>query len=303
MNQNQTNSSAPAAEDMNRNNSTPDRIQILTTMNENYLPHLQVLLTSIRINQPDEEMDIWLMHSGIPKEALDPVTRQCSRFGYGFHPVLIDGSAFTGAPVSRQYPREMYYRLLAPFFLPGDLHRILYLDPDILVINPLRPLWETDIEGNLFAAAAHTGKTELANNINQIRLGTDHPYFNSGVLLMDLDRGRQEIIADDVFAYTREHAKELLLPDQDVLNAMYGRRTLEIDDSLWNYDARNYNNYLLRSMGTCDMDWVMSNTAILHFCGKAKPWQKGYIHRFGILYKHYEHLTGKMKNDPDILPA
>ena len=272
----------------------PDRIQILTTMNAAYLPHLQVLLTSIHINQPNEKFDIWLMHSGIHEDALVPVTRQCSSFGYGFHPVLIDASAFTDAPVSKQYPREMYYRLLAPFFLPDDLHRILYLDPDILVINPLRPLWETDMKGNLFAAAAHTGKTELANNINQIRLGTDHPYFNSGVLLMDLDLGRQEIIADEIFDYTREHAKELLLPDQDILNAMYGKRTLEIDDSLWNYDARNYNNYLLRSMGSCDMDWVMENTAILHFCGKAKPWQKGYIHRFGILYKHYEHLTGKI---------
>lgn len=192
----------------------------------------------------------------------------------------------------------MYYRLLAPFFLPDDLHRILYLDPDILVINPLRPLWETDMKGNLFAGAAHTGKTELANNINQLRLGTDHPYFNSGVLLMDLDRGRKEISADAIFDYTRKHAKELLLPDQDVLNAMYGSRTFEIDDSLWNYDARNYNNYLLRSMGGYDMDWVMANTVILHFCGKSKPWQKGYIHRFGILYKHYSQLTRQIENSP-----
>ena len=206
---------------------------------------------------------------------------------------MIDSTAFDGAPVSRQYPREMYYRLLAPFFLPEHLHRILYLDPDILVINPLRPLWETDLRGNLFAAAAHTGKTELANNINQLRLGTDHAYFNSGVLLMDLGRGRDEISPEDIFTYTRDHAKELLLPDQDILNAMYGRRTLEIDDSIWNYDARNYNTYLLRSGGICDMDWVMGNTAVLHFCGKSKPWQKGYIHRFGILYKHYEQLTRK----------
>ena len=91
----------------------------------------------------------------------------------------------------------------------------------------------------------------------------------------------------------KEHAKELLFPDQDALNAMYGRRILEIDDSIWNYDARNYNNYLLRSAGVCDMDWVMENTAVLHFCGRAKPWQKGYIRRFGILYKHYMALTAK----------
>ena len=265
-----------------------------TTLNEAYLPRLQVLLTSIRVSQPEEKPDIWLMYSGIPHQMLDPAAGQCRRFGYGFHPVMIDGSAFRDAPVSRQYPREMYYRLLAPFFLPKDLHRILYLDPDTLVINSLRPLWEMDLKGNLFAAAAHTGKTELANNINQIRLGTDHPYFNSGVLLMDLDRGRQEIVAENIFRYTREHAKELLLPDQDILNAMYGFRALEIDDSIWNYDARNYNTYLLRSGGLCDMDWVMENTSILHFCGKSKPWQKGYIHRFGILYKHYEHLTQKI---------
>lgn len=272
-------------------NRKKDRIQILTTLNGAYLPRLQVLLTSIRVSQPEEAADIWLMHSGIPQEDLEPVARQCAIIGYGFHPLMIDSTAFADAPVSRQYPREMYYRLLAPFFLPRHLHRILYLDPDILVINPLRPLWETDLKGCLFAAAAHTGKTELANNINQIRLGTDHPYFNSGVLLMDLDRGRQEINASEIFNYTREHAKELLLPDQDILNAMYGRRTLEIDDSIWNYDARNYNTYLLRSGGICDMDWVMGNTAILHFCGKSKPWQKGYIHRFGILYKHYANLT------------
>ena len=270
-----------------------DRIQILTTLNENYLPRLQVLLTSMHVTQPEDKADIWLIHSGLSDEDLSRIRCQCRLFGFGFYPVMADSSAFTNAPVSTQYPREMYYRLLAAQFLPDHLHRILYLDPDILVINSLRPLWETDLKGNLFAAAAHTGKTELANNINQLRLGTNHNYYNSGVLLIDLERARKEIHAEELFSYVKEHAKELLLPDQDVLNAMYGRRILEIDDSIWNYDARNYNNYLLRSAGVCDMDWVMENTAVLHFCGRAKPWQKGYIHRFGVLYKHYMALTAK----------
>ena len=268
-----------------------DRIQILTTLDQNYLPRLQVLLTSLYLNQPDEKTDIWLLHSRIPEEALIPVTELCRTFGFGFFPVQIDGASFQDAPVSRQYPKEMYYRLLAAQFLPRDLHRIIYLDPDILVINPLRPLWDMDMKGNLFAAASHTGMTELANNINQFRLETDHDYYNSGVLLMDLDMARNEIDAEEIFDYVREHGKELLLPDQDVLNALYGRRTTDLDDVIWNYDTRNYNTYLLRSAGVCDMDWVMQNTAVLHFCGRSKPWQKGYIHRFGILYKHYMELT------------
>lgn len=268
-----------------------NRIQILTTLDQNYLPRLQVLLTSVYLNNPGEQADIWLMHSRIPAEALEPVSELCRLFGFGFSAVQIDGSSFQGAPVSRQYPKEMYYRLLASQFLPEDLHRIIYLDPDILVINSLRPLWDMDMEGNLFAAASHTGMTELANNINQIRLETDHDYYNSGVLLMDLDRARDEISAQEIFDYVKEHGKELLLPDQDVLNALYGRRTIDLDDAVWNYDTRNYNTYLLRSTGVCDMDWVMKNTSVLHFCGRSKPWQKGYIHRFGILYKHYMELT------------
>lgn len=95
----------------------------------------------------------------------------------------------------------------------------------------------------------------------------------------------------EIFAYVERHARELVLPDQDVLNALYGERTLELDDAVWNYDARNFNTYLLRSGGECGLDWVLGHTAILHFCGKTKPWQPGYLHRFGALYKHYIQLT------------
>ena len=84
-----------------------------------------------------------------------------------------------------------------------------------------------------------------------------------------------------------QHGKELILPDQDLLNALYSQRILPLEDVLWNYDARNYSNYLLRSGGQWDLRWVMEHTAILHFCGKEKPWKAKYVHRFGILYLHY----------------
>ena len=185
----------------------------------------------------------------------------------------------------------MYYRLLAPCLLPSSVQRVLYLDPDALLINPIRPLWEADLKGYLFAAAAHTGKTELANNINQLRLGIEHSYYNSGVILMDLEAGRREIQPQALFRYVSLHRKELVLPDQDVLNAMFSERILPLEDVLWNYDARNYSSYLLLSGGTCDLKWIMENTAILHFCGKEKPWKAKYVHRFGILYQHYAQLT------------
>lgn len=272
-----------------------DPIFLLTTLDQNYLPQLQVLLTSLAVNNPEEAVTLALLHSAIPEEGLSELRRQCGAHGYAFLPIRVDGALFHGAPVTRQYPKEMYYRLLAPHLLPREIKRVLYLDPDILVINPIRPLWETDLEGNLFAAAAHTGRTELASGVNQLRLGTEGDYYNSGVLLMDLEAGRREIQPQVLFDYVARHGREFILPDQDVLNALYGHRILPLEDALWNYDARNYSSYLLRSGGVHDLRWVMAHTAILHFCGKEKPWKPKYIRRFGILYQHYAQLARRAR--------
>ena len=268
-----------------------DTIRLLVSLDERYLPQLKVLLTSAALNCPETRLDLYLLHSGIPDSAWEPFYRWSERHGGRFTPIRVGDDLFQAAPVSRQYPREMYYRLLAGELLPGTVGRVLYLDPDILVINPLRPLWELDLAGRMFAAAAHTGKTELANSVNQVRLGTNHNYYNSGVLLIDLDAARRWIDPAALFAFTKKHARELLFPDQDLLNMLYGERVLALDDAVWNYDARNFNNYYLRSGGDCDMDWVLTHTAVLHFCGKAKPWKPGYRRRFGPLYKHYMRLT------------
>lgn len=270
-----------------------DTIDLLTTLNENYLPQLRVLLTSVLLNNPGERFRLYLIHRGIAPERLETLSAQCARQEIEFYPVTVDDALFADAPTTRQYPQEMYYRLMAAQLLPEELERVLYLDPDILVINPLRPLWETELGDKLFAAAAHTGKTEIANDVNRLRLGTEHKYYNSGVLLIHLAACRQEIHLEEIFSYAEQHAKELLLPDQDILNALYGSRTLELDDYIWNYDARKYSSYLFRSSGEADVDWVMTHTAILHFCGRAKPWKKVYNHRFGLLYKHYIRLADR----------
>ncbi len=266
-------------------------ISLLTTLDEHYLPQLEVLLTSLAINNPGERISLYLLHSGLSEDAFCGIRRKCAAYQYSFYPICVDETLFQDAPVTRKYPKEMYYRLLAPQLLPETVKRILYLDPDILVINPLRPLWETDLQGNLFAAAAHTRKVELANSINKLRLGTEQAYFNSGVLLMDLDACRQQTDPKTLFRFIEVHQKELLLPDQDVLNALYGRHILQVEDALWNYDARNFSSYLLRSNGVYDLQWVMEHTAILHFCGKSKPWNRNYFYRFGILYRHYMQLA------------
>lgn len=267
------------------------RIPLLVTLDQHYLPQLRVLLTSIYINHPGQAFDVYLIHRQIPGESLKKLSEDCTHLDFRLIPIRADGEIFRSAKVTDRYPREMYYRLLAGKWLPHDLDKVLYLDPDILVINSLNTLWEMDVTAYLFAAAAHTGKTEMANRVNKIRLKTNTDYFNSGVLLMNLEEARREIVPDELFRFVEDNPMALLLPDQDVLNALYGSRILSLDDARWNYDARNYSNYLLRSGGKENLEWVMENTSILHFCGKDKPWKKNYRRRFGSLYRHYMSLT------------
>lgn len=266
-------------------------MDILVTLDQNYLPQLKVLLASIHINHPEQDFRVYLLHSEIPDEDLIKLSEDLTKINVKLEVIQVPKESFANAPVTDRYPQEMYYRLLASEWLPQDLDKILYLDPDILVINPLNDLWDLNIDDYLFAAASHTGKTEIANNVNRIRLGTDSDYYNSGVLLINLKRCREELSPDMIFNYVRENGKDLILPDQDVLNALFEEDILEIDDAQWNYDARNYSSYLLRSGGLQKMDWIMENTAVLHFCGRDKPWRKAYARRFGVLYKHYMALT------------
>ncbi|MEI3101577.1 MAG: hypothetical protein V8T45_07245 [Oscillospiraceae bacterium] len=47
-----------------------DTVARLTTLDENYLPQLQVLLFSIYLNNPGENCSLYLIHSGIREESL-----------------------------------------------------------------------------------------------------------------------------------------------------------------------------------------------------------------------------------------
>lgn len=268
-------------------------MDILVSFDRNYIGPFRTMLKSLTVSNPGQSVHIWLLHSAIPRGGLDELEQYCAALAVEFTPVQVGRDLFQEAPVSRQYPQEMYYRLLAPQLLPASLDRVLYLDPDILVINPLPALWELDLGEHIFAAASHSGIVELIGDVNRLRLDTEHDYYNTGVVLMDLAKARETVRSEDIFAYVREHSAGLLLPDQDVFNALYGKYTLPVEDRLWNYDARYFHAYFLRSEGLCDMDWVMGHTAILHFCGKRKPWKPSYVHRFGVLYKHYANLAAR----------
>jgi len=268
-----------------------DEMAILVAIDAGYILPFKVMAHSLVAHNQDFHVTFYVQHSSIPAHKLDMLRTFCANMGAAMVDVRMGDDLFRDAPISKRWPREMYYRLVAPLVLPQTLDRILYLDSDMLIINSLRPLWEADLHGNVFAASSHSSWQEFTEDVNYVRLDIAHEYFNSGMILMDLTKARELVKLDELFDCVETFKSRLMLPDQDVFNALYGKYTLPVDDVLWNYDVRYYALYMtLNSPGGTprrDYDWVLRNTAILHFCGSKKPWKRLGTSRFHALYRRY----------------
>lgn len=134
----------------------------------------------------------------------------------------------------------MYYRIFAAQFLPRELDRILYLDPDVVAINSLNALYNIDFQENLFAAA--TDVYEPLEKLNRVRLKMpkNSTYVNSGVMMLNLSPLREQQNIDEVFDYIQEYKNRLIFPDQDVINGLYGGRTIIVDPKIYNLSERYY---------------------------------------------------------------
>ena len=271
-------------------------IEVLVTINQNYIKPLEVMMYSMNLNNPHSNFRIWVIYEDIDDAALNGLKGFANKLGFDLETLAMNQDfQFPQSLINlHDYPREMYFRLLCGDILPASLHKIIYLDPDILIINSIKSLWNLDLNGNMFAACIHKGLTDIMSSINNIRLGTKYGYFNYGIMVMDLDKMRKIVKLKDISEAINKHHDSLILPDQDILNYLYGKYILKIPETRWNYDARAYSIYLAKSSGEYNLEWVMQNTSILHFCGKPKPWQAKSNTRFKALYLNYQQIVNKL---------
>ena len=120
------------------------KINILVTLDENYLHHLNVMLFSLLHSNPDCDFDVYLLHAAIGEEALTQTRSLLAPSGRLISVQAAD-LELGDAPTTARYPREIYYRIFAARYLPQSLDRILYLDPDIIVNGSIRELYQQSL--------------------------------------------------------------------------------------------------------------------------------------------------------------
>lgn len=277
------------------------KMNILVTLDSGYIKPLTVMLNSIAVSNPANIFDIYVAHASLTAEDFRYLAERVPSDRIRIHSVPIPDELFRDAPVSDRIPTAAYYRLLAAQYLPEALDRVLYLDPDIVVINPLDAFYTMDLTGKYYAAATH--QFSVMRTINRLRLRMPHTsqYVNSGVLLMNLPLLRAEQDVRALYAYIRDNRIRLLLQDQDVLNGMYAKKTAYVDALRYNLDETYWHNHNLfnRSRRVKSIDEIEKTTVIVHYCGKNKPWRDGYR---GELDRFYNCLCGCVE-EPAELPA
>lgn len=260
-------------------------MNILVTLDRGYLSPLKVMLTSLLDTNPGTDIHLYILHSSLTEADLAENSGLEDSGRFQVTGILVEDSRLDDAPTTDRYPKEMYYRIFAAKYLPENLDRILYLDPDLIVNLPLEELYATDLGNNLFAAATHVQET--FRKLNELRLDMEDGgiYINSGVMLLNLPFLRKEQDFEEVFAYIEAHKKHLFLPDQDILSGLYAGRTLELDPFRYNMTEKLFA-LRIKSDAWLNLDWVRKNSAIIHYCGRNKPWKPNYRGKLNLFYDH-----------------
>lgn len=163
------------------------------------------------------------------------------------------------------------------------LNKVLYLDADTLVQGDLSEVYETDISDKYAAAVKDGLMYQFPEHIKEINLTERDFYFNSGVMLLNLDKIRQDDIIRSAVIYFNTHNE--VFGDQDVLNVVFGK---DVKPLSYKYncnsvffeekDADFLSNFFQESVPQTPRE-VYDRAIILHFAGH-KPWTPWFTHSY-----------------------
>ena len=156
-----------------------------------------------------------------------------------------------------------------------DLDKILYIDGDVLIKQDLTPLFNIDL-GDNYIAAVREMQASLWN-YHQI-VGSEF-YINSGVMLLNLKKMREDDIPAKMMALKACQPKEWKCMDQDVFNKICDKKILllglEMNCTISIFIKRKWDiGYINSFYGTNykSYDDLYQQAFILHFAGDYKPW-------------------------------
>lgn len=193
-------------------------------------------------------------------------------------------------PRRSSHSLEAYLPLCLAEALP-KLERVLYLDADMLCLDDLLPLWKTDLQGKVLGAVAdlaipNFSSARAVRHWQELALPASQPYFNAGLLLVDLKLWKESEVTEAAIDYLARHPVHFL--HQEALNVVLKDRWRSLE-TRWNVIASLYQ----RRYSPTPLASV-NRPGLLHFAGRFKPWE---IKTHGWIGRYYRERCPALANN------
>ena len=238
-----------------------EKMHIVFCADKNYVQHLGVAMTSVNINNYQTYINFHVICNTIEKSDIEKFSALVKTYKNKIDFYFIDKHSYANLKFSSHATHlslAACYRFAIPYILPKYIKKALYLDCDLVCTNSLLDLWSTDIS-NLALAACGAKKP---NQTNRLKLKQEL-YFNSGVMLINIERWRQDKISFRAVEFIEDNPSLVNFLDQDGLNKVLDGNFLNL--------SRKWNSRI--SMEN-QKSTIVPDAAIVHFAGSLKPWQK-----------------------------
>ena len=246
--------------------SDDQSISVLFAFDGNYAQHGAACIASL-LRHSQSKLEVVIASTQDPesfaprfRKSFDSNDRISIRF------VRFEVPSDTNFPTPYTLTKDAYLRLWAHELFP-DRSRVLYLDPDTIVTGSIEELWNTDLEGKTI------GAVPIPNSIRPAQHGMPPGslFFNSGVLLMDLEAWRARNYCGKCLDFIQRHPERAIDADQDILNLCLFGDWLPLDYK-WNVINPFFRPSYDMGLKEAELARVRAEAVIIHYNGGAKPW-------------------------------
>ncbi len=267
-----------------------DKINIVFASDDNYAQHIAVVIASI-MAKTKEKVYFFVINDNISSEKITKLKNTAVKLNTTVEFIAVPEEQFKNVYLSGHVSKAAYFRLALADIMPDDIEKVIYLDVDLLVYDDIKKLWQNDIKEYALAAVPDFGimaSNRLCRQKKEvIGLPKGKAYFNSGVLLINLKKWRQENYTKQILEIINEN--QFPHHDQDALNKIFMEDWLQID-LRWNIIPPVFNLFtkiLLNKTFRNQAINAKRNPGIIHYAGRYKPWEFSYHQDFNDMYYKY----------------
>jgi lipopolysaccharide biosynthesis glycosyltransferase len=282
-------------------------VVVLCACDENYVRPLAVtLLSAGQALAQDSQLQVYILDGGVSEQSRQMLKETLANLPVTLSWLEPEHNLVSGLKTSHHISHTAYYRLLAARILPASVDKVIYLDCDLVIHSDLSELWQHELNGygclavqdiacpyisarlgcsNYRKACPYMASVNPIPNWQALGLDGTRPYFNSGVMMLNLDYWRQHDVADQLLKCLRDNDRHVWCWDQYALNVVFADNWGELP-LIWNQGAHTfeYPTPAHSPVDFAEFSKLLDQPAITHFTTEFKPWSRRCAHPAANLF-------------------